>query len=235
MTEGGTKVGIRGIIFDLDGVLVHTDQYHFEAWKRLAGSLGIYFDEAANARLRGVGRMESLEIILERYSGPPLSGQEKCALAEGKNRVYQGLLQTMNPNSVALETVNTLSALKGRGYRLAVGSSSRNAKTILDLTGLGGWFDAVSDGVSITRAKPDPEVFLKAAQLLGLPPGQCAVVEDAASGIEAACAAGMLPVGIGGAAGDGRCRCRLNALPELLTYFQGDTSILYGAALHSPR
>ena len=181
----------------MDGVIVFTDRYHYQAWKAMADSMGIYFDEAINNRLRGVSRMKSLETILERYGGEPLSDQRKAALAEQKNQAYVRLLQQMDPSSVSPEVRETLHHLRCGGYRLGVGSSSKNTKTILDRTGLTAAFDAISDGTNITHSKPDPEVFLKAAEFLGLEPDRCAVVEDAEAGIDAAKAANMTAIGIG--------------------------------------
>lgn len=191
---------IKGIIFDLDGVIVFTDRYHYQAWKAVADAMGIYFDEEINHRLRGVSRMESLEIILERYEGPPLSDGEKAALAEKKNGIYVRLLAQMDRSSVADDVRAVLHTLRERGYRLSVGSSSKNTKAILARTQLTDAFDAVSDGTNISRSKPHPEVFLKAAQFLGLEAERCAVVEDAHAGIDAAKAANMVAVGIGPAA-----------------------------------
>lgn len=128
-------VAIHGIIFDLDGVLIHTDQYHYQAWKRLADRLEIPFDETVNNRLRGVSRMESLDIVLERYHGQPLSKTDKERLAEEKNGVYRALLGRMTPASVDPGVRETLGQLRGRGYRLAVGSSSKNARIILERVG----------------------------------------------------------------------------------------------------
>lgn len=190
----------KGIIFDLDGVLVFTDRYHYLAWKQLADRLGVPFDQRVNDRLRGVSRMDSLEIVLEGYQGTPLTPARKQALAEEKNAAYRAYLTRMNPADVSAEVRETLAALRRRGYRLAVGSSSKNAGLILEHTDLAGAFDAVSDGTNITRSKPDPEVFLKAAAFLGLPPEECAVVEDAEAGIAAAKAAGMTAIAIGPAA-----------------------------------
>ena len=212
-------MAIHGIIFDLDGVLVFTDQYHYQAWKQLADRLEIPFDETVNNRLRGVSRMESLDIVLERYHGQPLSKKDKERLAEEKNEVYRALLGQMTPASVDPCVRETLEQLRGRGYRLAVGSSSKNAKVILERVGLTDAFDAISDGTNITRSKPDPEVFLKAAEFLRLEPSQCAVVEDARSGIDAAIAAGMLPVGIGDAAGYAKADHKIGTVEELLTLF----------------
>lgn len=210
---------IKGIIFDLDGVLVFTDHYHYLAWKKMADRLGVYFDETINNRLRGVSRMASLEIILERYSGPALTPEEKTALAEEKNGYYRELLQQMTPDSVTPQVRQTLAELRGRGYKLAIGSSSKNTRTILQRTELLDAFDAISDGTNITHSKPDPEVFLKAAAFLGLAPEDCAVIEDAEAGIDAARAGGMLAVGIGEAAGYAKTQRPIQMFEELLQLF----------------
>lgn len=209
----------KAIIFDLDGVLVFTDHYHYLAWKKLADRLDIPFDETVNNRLRGISRMASLEIILERYPGPELSLEEKKALAEEKNNDYRELLGQMTPDSVTPQVRQTLAELRRRGYRLAVGSSSKNARTILERTNLLDAIDAVSDGSNITRSKPDPEVFLKAAQFLGVRPEACAVVEDAQAGIDAALAGGMLAVGIGKAAEYEKTQKPIREFRELLELF----------------
>lgn len=194
------EVKIKGLIFDLDGVLVFTDKFHYQAWKTMADELGVYFDETINHRLRGVSRMDSLEIILERYEGPDLSLHEKEKLAEKKNEIYRTLLESMTPDDVTKEVRDTLTKLREKGYKLAIGSSSKNAKFILEKVELKDAFDAISDGNNITKSKPDPEVFLKAAEYLGLPPKACMVVEDAEAGIEAAKKGGMYAAGIGEAA-----------------------------------
>lgn len=209
---------IRGIIFDLDGVLVSTDRFHYLAWKRIADRLGCPFDERLNDSLRGVGRVESLGIIL-RAGGITLSGSEMSALAEEKNRIYREYLSGMVPSDAALDVRATLSELRRRGYRLAVGSSSKNAGYILERVALRGAFDAVVDGFCISRTKPDPEVFLLAAGRLSLPPPECAVIEDAPAGILAARRAGVLPVGIGPAAADPGCGGRIGSIAELLNFF----------------
>ena len=194
------EVKIKGLIFDLDGVLVFTDKFHYQAWKTMTDELGVYFDETINHRLRGVSRMDSLEIILERYEGPDLSLREKEKLAEKKNEIYRTLLESMTPDDVTKEVRDTLTKLREKGYKLAIGSSSKNAKFILEKVELKDAFDAISDGNNITKSKPDPEVFLKAAEYLGLPPKECIVVEDAEAGIEAAKKGGMYAAGIGEAA-----------------------------------
>lgn len=207
---------IEGLIFDLDGVIVFTDKFHFQAWKALADRLGIYFDEKINHRLRGVSRMESLEIILERYEGKPFTTEEKEALAEEKNKTYRKLLDTMTPADVSDEVRATLAELRRRGYRLAIGSSSKNAKYILEKVKLTDAFDAISDGTNITRSKPDPEVFLKGAEFLGLKPEVCMVVEDAKAGIQAAKAGGMYAAGIGEASKSTQVDVALQTFSELL-------------------
>lgn len=206
----------RGVIFDLDGVIVFTDQFHYRAWKAIADEMGIYFDEEINNRLRGVSRMDSLEIILEHYQGKPLSVEEKQELASKKNDIYRKLLGTMTPQSVSGEVRETLSALKSRGVMIALGSSSKNARYILERVNLLDAFDKISDGNNIVKSKPDPEVFLKAANFLGLKPQECLVVEDAEAGIDAAIAGGMHPVAIGDAVNCGKAEYTINSLKELI-------------------
>lgn len=206
----------QAIIFDLDGVICHTDESHYQAWKSMADSLGVYFDREINNRLRGVSRMDSLEIILERYDGPALSDVDKAALAEQKNALYRANLARMTPNDLPDEVKQTLEALRARGLRLAIGSSSKNTPFILERIGLAGYFDAISDGNNITRSKPDPEVFLKAAEFLDLPSGACLVVEDAVSGAQAAHAGGFQAACVGDAAQAGAGDYNLNRISELL-------------------
>lgn len=205
----------QGIIFDLDGVICHTDRYHYQAWKEMADEIGVYFDEVINDRLRGVSRMESLDIILRR-SEKVYTQKEKERLAEVKNEKYKKLLHQMSPADLSEEVRNTLEELKDRGYRMAIGSSSKNAKFILERLGLKDFFDAVSDGTNISRSKPDPEVFLKAAEFLRLPPGECLVVEDALSGIDAAIAGGFDSAGIGAASVHKQVTYPIAAFAQLL-------------------
>ncbi len=211
---------IKGIIFDLDGVLVFTDKFHYQAWKAIADDRGIYFDEKINNRLRGVSRMDSLDIILEKYEGEPLTLEEKERMAEKKNQIYRELLKTMVPSDVSEEVRNTLDRLHEMGMKLAIGSSSKNAKFILEKVQLLESFDAVSDGTNISKSKPDPEVFVKAAEYLGLKPEDCAVVEDAEAGIDAAKAGGMYAIGIGEAAKYEKTDCRIGKFSELLKCFE---------------
>lgn len=190
---------MKAFIFDLDGVIVFTDKFHYLAWKKIADDMGIYFDEKINNRLRGVSRMDSLEIILEGYDGNSLSPKEKAELAEKKNRIYRNLLNSMTPADVSQEVRYTLKELHNRGYLLSLGSSSKNARFILEKVNLLSAFDAISDGTNITKSKPDPEVFLKDAEFLGVAPQECYVVEDAEAGIDAAKSGGMVTIGMGDA------------------------------------
>lgn len=206
---------MKGIIFDLDGVLLSTDELHYQAWKKIADKLGIPFDRKINDRLRGVSREASFEIILEKYDGQ-LSKAEKEDCCNEKNEYYKELLHTLDENTIAPDVRMALAELRKMGYRLAVGSSSKNTRTILERTNLTSAFDAISDGNNITRSKPDPEVFLKAAEYLFLRPEECFVVEDAEAGIDAAVAGGFCPVGIGGAAKYAPTKYGISSLTELI-------------------
>ena len=206
---------VKGVIFDLDGVLVSTDELHYKAWKAMAAREGIYFDREINQRLRGVSRMDSLEIILERAERD-YSQEEKDELAAYKNGLYVTLLDTLTEADVLPGVTELLTALEERNVLMAVGSSSKNAKKILEKTVLTNRFRAIADGTDITRSKPDPEVFLCAAKKLGLDPADCAVVEDARAGIEAAFSGGMLACAIGDACGSDKADIRLDGISELL-------------------
>ena len=203
------------VIFDLDGVICFTDEYHYQAWKAMADSIGVYFDREINNRLRGVSRMASLDIVLERYPGE-LSQAEKEELAEQKNERYKQLLAQMSPADLSDEVKSTLDELRRRGYLLAIGSSSKNTPFILSQIGLGGYFDAVSDGNNITRSKPDPEVFEKAAQMLCVAPERCLVMEDAVSGAEAAHRGGMKAACVGDASRAGAGDYNLKSVKDVL-------------------
>lgn len=189
----------RAALFDLDGVLVDTAAFHYRAWRELALELGFDFPPSANEQLKGVSRQQSLEILLA-HGGVTASAGEKAALAERKNRAYVALLQTLGPESLLPGARECLLELRRRGIKLALGSVSQNAALVLDRLGLAPLFDAVIDGTKIARSKPDPEVFLRGAEALGVAPADCVVFEDAAAGIEAARRAGMSAVGIGAAA-----------------------------------
>lgn len=206
---------MKAIIFDLDGVICHTDEYHYQAWKAMADSMGIPFDREINNRLRGVSRMASLEIILEQYHGE-LSPAEKETLATQKNELYKESLKNMSPADLSDEVKTTLDVLRDRGYKLAIGSSSKNAPFILQQLGLGSYFDAISDGNNITHSKPDPEVFVKAAQMLCIGPEECLVVEDAVSGAIAGKRGGMKVACVGDASAEKAGDYNLTSFAELL-------------------
>lgn len=188
---------IKGCLFDLDGVIVDTAKYHFIAWRDLAKKLGFEFTEKDNERLKGVSRMASLEILLEVGGIKGLSDDEKQRLAAEKNANYVELISRMTPDEVLPGAADFLRSLRAAGIGVALGSASKNAMTILNRLELTKLFDAIIDGTKVSKAKPDPEVFLKGAEALGLQPAECVVFEDAAAGIEAAIAGGMRCVGIG--------------------------------------
>ena len=203
------------VIFDLDGVICYTDEYHYQAWKAMADSIGVSFDREINNRLRGVSRMASLDIVLEKYHGV-LSEAEKEELADQKNEIYKKLLAQMSPADLSDEVKSTLDELRRRSYQLAIGSSSKNAPFILRQIGLGEYFDAVSDGNNITRSKPDPEVFEKAAKMLWVGAKRCLVVEDAVSGAEAAHKGGMKAACVGDASRAGAGDYNMKSVKDLL-------------------
>lgn len=206
---------MKGVIFDLDGVLCSTDEYHYLAWKALADGLGLPFDRTVNRRLRGVSRERSLEIILE-GGHTAYTAEQKAEFAQKKNALYRAFLQELDESALLPDAAETLAALKERGVRIAVGSSSKNTPLILERLKIKGLFDAVADGNEVTRSKPDPEVFLLAARKLQLPPRECLVVEDADSGVEAGRAGGFPTAAIGAAAESGRADFTLLGLKDVL-------------------
>lgn len=187
---------IKGCIFDLDGVIVDTAKYHYLAWNRLAQELGFHFSETDNERLKGVSRMASLEILLE-VGGLSFDEEKKLALATRKNQWYVDYITGMKEDEVLPGAKKFLEAARSAGLKIALGSASKNALTILNGLKLTGYFDAIIDGTKVSKAKPDPEVFLLAAKELGLSPGDCVVFEDAKAGVEAAKRAGMKCIGVG--------------------------------------
>ncbi len=187
---------IKGLLFDLDGVIVDTAKYHYLAWKELAGKLNIPFTEKDNERLKGVSRMKSLEIILE-IGGLKLSGEEKEEYCTYKNEIYLKYIHKLKKEEVLPGVNEFLADAREKGYRIALGSASKNAGIILSRLNLVGAFDAVIDGTKVKTAKPDPEVFLLGAKELGLSREACIVFEDAKAGVDAAHNGGMKAVGIG--------------------------------------
>lgn len=187
---------IKACIFDLDGVLVDTAHYHFLAWKRLAKEFDYELTEEINEQLKGVSRMKSLEIVLK-HANISLEEQRKQSLADRKNGWFTGYVNNMKPEELYPGVKELFSMLKKDSIRIALASSSKNAQTIIEILGIQHEFEAVVDGNMIVHSKPDPEIFLLAAQKLGLRPADCLVFEDAEAGVEAAIAAGMKCVGVG--------------------------------------
>ena len=180
---------MKGAIFDLDGVIVDTAKYHYLAWKELAERLGFFFSEEHNERLKGVSRMRSLEILLE-VGNITASKEEKLQMADEKNKRYVEMLSTLDKSELLEGAEEYLKKLKSEGVLISLGSASKNAPIILEKLGIYNLFDAIVDGNNVSKAKPDPEVFLKGAEMLGLAPEDCCVFEDSQAGIEAARAAG---------------------------------------------
>lgn len=183
-------------IFDLDGVIVDTARYHYMAWKKLTDQLGIRFTEEDNERLKGVSRMASLDIILE-IGKRKVAEEQKLEYATLKNDWYIEYISKMTPDEILPGSLEFINELRNANIRVAIGSASKNTPMILERVGILKLFDAVADGNIISKAKPDPEVFLKAAEMTSTKPWNCVVFEDAAAGIQAALNAGMMCIGIG--------------------------------------
>ena len=186
----------KAVIFDLDGVITDTAHYHYLAWKRLAESQGVHFDHAFNENLKGIDRMGSLDLILASASRS-YTPEEKLALANEKNAHYQELISTMSAADLLPGAVQALEAVRDAGLKIGLASVSKNAMTVLDHLGITDKFDYVVDAAKIARGKPDPEIFLKAAQELGVAPADCLGVEDAVAGVASIKSAGMVALGIG--------------------------------------
>lgn len=207
---------MRAVIFDLDGVLVSTDHFHYKAWKQIADRLGIPFDEEVNNRLRGVSRMESLDIILSGAPDQPFTDEQKTSLAEEKNAIYRKFLEQLSPADILLGVTETLDGLQAKGVAAAVGSSSKNARFILEQVSLLDQFAVIVDGNQISRSKPDPEVFLLAASQLECEPSTCLVVEDAVAGVQAGVQAGMQVAAVGDAVNSKEATYALQRVDQLL-------------------
>ncbi len=187
---------IKGCIFDLDGVIVDTAKYHYLAWKELADDLGFEFTEKDNERLKGVSRMRSLDILLE-VGNKTFDEASKLKFAENKNKRYLDYILNMTPDEILPGVLDFLDDLRSKNIKIALGSASKNAMTILNQLKLKNYFDVVIDGTKVSKAKPDPEVFLKGAEALHLKPEECIVFEDAEAGVEAAIKGGFKCIGIG--------------------------------------
>ena len=207
-------MNIKAVIFDLDGVILSTDEYHYLAWKAIADSLNIPFDKEKNNKLRGVSRMASLDIILDGYGKYTLKQKEE--LAEKKNNIYRQLLGNMTPDIVDKKVIFTLDTLKKNNIKIGIGSSSKNTKFILEKVNLLNKFDVIVDGNDIKNSKPDPEVFTLCAKRLNEKPCDCLVVEDAISGIEAACRGGFVPVAISDAKKHQKAQYKIDTLDEII-------------------
>jgi beta-phosphoglucomutase len=206
---------VKGAIFDLDGVLVDTAVYHYQAWKRLADELGFDFLPSDNERLKGVSRERSLEILLE-VGHISATEAERRVMADKKNRWYVEMLQGITQDHLLDGALAYLIKLRGDGVKIALGSASKNAPLILEKTGITSLFDAIVDGNQVTKAKPNPEIFLKAAEMLKLPEKFCVVYEDSQAGIDAARAAGMGTVAVGRSDVLGNADRYVRCLKELL-------------------
>ncbi|GGE25121.1 MULTISPECIES: beta-phosphoglucomutase [Sphingobacterium] len=189
-------MGLEACLFDLDGVLVDTAKYHYLAWKQLANTLGLDFTEKENEQLKGISRVESLRKILN-WAGMEMPQEKQDELASLKNGWYVEMISGMTQNEVLPGALKLLDELKANHIKIGLGSASKNAKLILDNTGLKPYFDALVDGNIVSKSKPDPEVFLRGAELLGVSPEYCVVFEDASAGVEAAIKGNMKAIGIG--------------------------------------
>lgn len=207
-------MNIEACIFDLDGVIVDTAVYHYKAWKRLANQLGFDFTEEQNEHLKGVSRIRSLELILG-WGGVTKTDAEKEELATRKNTWYVEMINQMKPDEILPGAKEFLEACKNAGIKTALGSASKNSMTILEKVNIVGLFDAVVDGNKVTKAKPDPEVFLTGARELGVEPVHCVVFEDAIAGVEAALRGGMKAVGVGSVKVLGEADLVINGLDEM--------------------
>jgi len=185
---------IKAFIFDLDGVITDTAEYHYKSWQSLADEEDLFFNREVNEKLRGVSRMASLEIILD---GKEVDEDTKKEWTDRKNKYYQKYLEEITKENILDDMEAKLERLKTEGYKIAVGSSSRNARKVLKQLKIYDMFDAISDGNSVENAKPAPDLFLHTARNLGVEPEECVVLEDAESGVEAALAANMKAVGVG--------------------------------------
>jgi len=205
---------IKAFIFDLDGVITDTAEYHYLSWKKLAKEENIPFDREDNEQLRGVSRRRSLELLLKDKKGN-YSEEEMQEMMERKNNYYQEYINTITSDDLLPGIKGILTQLKDSNYKLAIASASKNAKPVVKNLGIEELFDTISDGYSVEKTKPAPDLFLHTARNLGVEPGECAVVEDAESGIEAALAAGMLAIGIGPTERVGKAHYRYDTVADI--------------------
>ena len=185
---------IQAFLFDLDGVLTDTSEFHYQGWQRLANEQGLPFNRQDNEALRGISRRESLMLLLK---GRPASEEQLADWMERKNNYYLELVQQMSPANLLPGARQLLEEIRAAGLKSAIASSSKNAPLVVDRLQIAPWVDAIIDGNQVTRSKPAPDLFLEAARQLGMPPGVCVVVEDAEAGVDAGLAAGMRVIGLG--------------------------------------
>jgi beta-phosphoglucomutase len=203
---------VSAVIFDLDGVLTDTAEFHYRAWQELADAEGLPFDRAANEALRGVSRADSLRLLL---GGREVDEATFARMMAEKNERYVELLADMSSDDLLPGALELVEACRDRRLKVAIGSSSKNAPMVLDALGIADRFDAVADGTTVEVAKPAPDLFLAAARLLGVDPAACVVVEDAAAGVDAALAAGMTAIGIGPADRVGHAHLRFPSTADV--------------------
>lgn len=208
------KFSMTTFIFDLDGVLVDTAKYHYQAWKEVADKHELIFNKQLNEKLKGVSRSKCLDIILN-ASKKTISELTKHKILEEKNNLYLSYIETITPNEILPGVINTLDYARQNGISICLGSASKNARPILEKVELTNYFDCIIDGTHVSKAKPDPEVFLKGAELLGVPTSDCIVFEDSEAGIQAARMAGMKTVGIGEKRSLNKADIVLNSLEEI--------------------
>lgn len=190
-------MSLKALVFDLDGVLTDTAKYHYLAWKKLADELGYYFDEDINELLKGVSRINSFEIILEKNNATDkFTAEEKEALANKKNEYYKEMIEQLTPDDILPGIVTFITDARNNGVKCAVASISKNASRVLELLEISDLFDYIADAALVKKPKPDPEIFLTCANALGFDPSECIGVEDAQAGIESIHSAGMLSIGI---------------------------------------
>ncbi len=187
---------LRGFIFDLDGVITDTAEYHYLGWKKLADEEGMEFDREFNEKFRGVSRMECLDLLLE-SNGRKVSPEERKELAERKNNYYREYLKNISKDNLLDGIEGVLNFLKTKKYKLAIASASKNTSIVVEKLGIKDMFDTISDGYSVKNSKPAPDLFLHTAEKLNLKPEECVVFEDAEAGVDAAIAAKMIAVGVG--------------------------------------
>lgn len=205
---------IKACIFDLDGVIVDTAKYHFIAWRRMANELGFDFTVEENEKLKGVSRMDSLNLILQ-WGGVEKNDDEKQALAAQKNEWYREYILKMQSDEILEGVESFLEELKNKGIRIALGSSSKNAGTIIKQVGLEDRFEVIVDGNNLTRSKPDPQVFQLGSEAMGVSPQECIVFEDAAKGVDAALAGQFWAVGVGSPANLGHAHYVISGFKDL--------------------